>query len=167
MAGPQAHVWLCLPSHRLITSRLQQAWLELGQHHVRVSLLWATGAVDVPDLTFYLHLLSSDSGDIVAQQSELPRDVRGRTVRTSLWRRGTVHVTLGQLPVPASLTPGTYRIVCGLYDESPARPHLAPFPCVDSSEPPRCQRTPWTPEHIRVHLALVDTAAGSFALGAL
>ena len=66
------------------------------------------------DYTVFVHLLSSD-GAIVAQHDGEPAE---GLAATSIWMPGQDIRDEHRLALPADLAPGTYRLVCGMYDQA-------------------------------------------------
>ena len=65
------------------------------------------------EYTAFVHLLDAED-NLVAQLDWQPHDRIGR-LPTSMWRTGVPVVDSQQLPLPATLPPGEYRLIGGLY----------------------------------------------------
>jgi hypothetical protein len=77
-----------------------------------LGLSWRTLAPPATDYTTFIHVV--DGGNrLVAQQDRPPL---GGIVPTSLWRTGLVVPDEYQVPLPADLPAGRYRVLVGLYD---------------------------------------------------
>lgn len=75
-------------------------------------LTWRTLAPPAADYTTFVHVVDAENRP-VAQQDRRPL---GGIVPTSLWRTGLVVPDEYQVPLPADLPAGRYRILVGLYD---------------------------------------------------
>jgi len=63
------------------------------------------------DYTFFLHLIDAN-GQTVAQRDTL---LRAADYPTSHWRPYELAIDVADLPVPANLAPGKYRLDIGVY----------------------------------------------------
>ncbi len=106
-----------------------------------VTPAWDVRAALPADYTLFVHLLDP-SGRRVAQADVAPGG--GDDPRTSAWEPGRQIAVPIDLPLPAGLPPGEYRVVLGLYDATGAR--LAPQ-----------GGTPADPALAGPHALLVDT----------
>jgi hypothetical protein len=77
-----------------------------------VTLHWRADNDMASDYTAFVHLAGAD-GVPVAQDDAQPRQGR---YPTSVWQRGDEIADRHVLSIPASLPPGRYRLVTGLYD---------------------------------------------------
>lgn len=85
-----------------------------------VTLVWQTIAPPDVDYLAFVHLVSTETSEIVSQIDRLPVD---GLRPTSGWRVGEVLTDAYALPLPDDLPPGTYRVNVGLYDpDTGARP---------------------------------------------
>ena len=72
---------------------------------------WQSDEDGRDDLVQYLHLLHEESGEwFVYDQQPL-----GSRLPTRLWYRGFADTETWQVPLPADLEPGKYRVFTGLY----------------------------------------------------
>ena len=76
-----------------------------------VTLVWQTLATPARDLTGFVQLLDGE-GRLVTQAPDRPPGERP----TSAWLPGEVVSSTQSLSLPPDLTPGTYRLIAGVYD---------------------------------------------------
>ncbi len=95
--------------------RLQQAaWpqaLPAGQI-LPVSLIWRAQTLPAANYTVFLQLIAAD-GNLAAQHDAPPQ---GGYRPTKTWTQGEQIRDQHGLPLPASLSPGPYRLIAGLYN---------------------------------------------------
>jgi hypothetical protein len=77
------------------------------------TLYWQTTAPLPVDLTTFAHLVD-DEGNVVAQLDWLPQDSLGY-LPTTAWQPHRSVVDRQTLSLPATLSPGQYRLVVGWY----------------------------------------------------
>ncbi len=82
-----------------------------GQSQVTIRMYWQAIQPPADDYTVFVHLLDAQ-GQIVVQRDQQPT---GGQMPTSTWPRGYTVTDEVILNVPASLAPGTYRLVTGVY----------------------------------------------------
>lgn len=75
-------------------------------------LYWQSEAPVPLDYTTFVHL-RNEAGETVAQRDQPPL---AGAYPTSLWDAGDIIADEIQLPLPADLPPGRYRVVVGMYD---------------------------------------------------
>jgi hypothetical protein len=76
-----------------------------------LTLFWRAEQDILEDYTVFVQLLDSD-GKLVAQADSLPKDGLAPTM---LWHPGEIIADPHVLRLPASLSPGVYQIIAGLY----------------------------------------------------
>jgi 4-amino-4-deoxy-L-arabinose transferase-like glycosyltransferase len=94
-----------------------------------LTMYWRATASPPADYTAFVHLIDP-AGEVVAQVDRPPRDGR---YPTSFWVPGEVISDTFTLPVPATVTPGQYRLVGGMY----TWPDLARLPVVGPDGTPQ------------------------------
>ncbi len=94
-----------------------------------LTVYWQATAAPPADYTAFVHLLDP-AGEVVAQVDRPPRN---GWYPTSFWMPGEVVTDTFDLPVPASASPGEYRLVCGMY----AWPDLARLPVLGADGQPQ------------------------------
>ena len=77
-----------------------------------LTFYWQAQAVPERDYAVFVHLVN-EAGEIVAQVDSIPA---GGTRPTTGWRAREVITDSHNLPIPADLPPGPYRVYLGLYD---------------------------------------------------
>jgi hypothetical protein len=82
-----------------------------------LTLYWRPTAALDADFTVFVHVLDAQ-GRTVAQRDTPP--VGGRSP-TSGWQPGQIVIDPANVPLPAGLAPGTYRVVVGLYQPADGR----------------------------------------------
>jgi hypothetical protein len=85
---------------------------------LRVTLRWVVTHTVATDFTAYVHLLDGH-GHLVAQSDSQPDDGR---FPTRFWRQGDTIDDLHILQIPATLPPGPYTLVVGLYGTADHHP---------------------------------------------
>ena len=78
------------------------------------TLHWQAAAPQPVDYTVFVHLLD-EQGEKAAQLDWQPHDTAGLLPATA-WPVGRPVVDTQTLALPADLSPGSYRLVVGLYD---------------------------------------------------
>jgi hypothetical protein len=76
-----------------------------------VSLYWRSIRPVADDLTVFIHFLGQDGRPIVQADGQPV----GGVYPTSIWAPGEVVLDRHELMIPAGISPGSYRIVAGLY----------------------------------------------------
>ncbi len=96
-----------------------------GQSQVTIRMYWQAIQPPADDYTVFVHLLDAQ-GQIVVQRDQQPT---GGRMPTSTWPRGYTVADEVILNVPASLAPGTYRLVTGVYQPL----NMVRLPAVDAA----------------------------------
>jgi 4-amino-4-deoxy-L-arabinose transferase-like glycosyltransferase len=95
--------------------------IEAG-HVLALRTFWSVEQPFEQDFFIFVHILDA-AGSTVAQRDTPPWQGR---FPTSSWRAGTLVVDVNDVPLPASLPPGDYTIVLGMFDPaSGARPPMS------------------------------------------
>ena len=76
-----------------------------------ISFSWRAESDGLEDYTQLLHFVHDEHGD----QWGYDQQPLGARLPTRLWYRGLVDTEIWQVPIPAYLAPGTYKVFTGLY----------------------------------------------------
>jgi 4-amino-4-deoxy-L-arabinose transferase-like glycosyltransferase len=112
---------------KLQGARILEDSAQLGQI-VRMALEWQAREPVAERYKVFVHLLGPE-GQVVAQRDSEPVD---GTRPTTTWEPGEAIVDRYGLWLPASLPPGEYRLVAGLYDAETGERSLACCPSTDA-----------------------------------
>jgi hypothetical protein len=85
---------------------------------VSLSVVWRSGATDMPPLTMFAHLLSSRDGTLVGQYDSPPRK---NQYPVDVWKIGEIVPDVMTIGTDASLSPGRYEIKIGIYTQNAQR----------------------------------------------
>lgn len=88
------------------------AW-QNNSEAVVLTLRWATNAYLKTDYTIFVHLVSPEGEQAIAQGDAPPM---GGRWPTSLWLPGVAINDAHTIPLPSELAPGTYHLLVGLYN---------------------------------------------------
>lgn len=86
--------------------------LEPAAGELKLGLYWRCETPPAVDYTTFAHVRNA-AGDIVAQQDRPPL---AGAYPTGLWDPGEIIADTMNIPLPAELAPGPYRLVVGMYD---------------------------------------------------
>jgi hypothetical protein len=95
----------------LLGSELEQTTVRPGDT-LTLRLYWLARAAPARDYTIFLHLIKPDDSGKVAQDDSQPGFGYNPTGR---WDPGEIVVDEHQVSIDPSVSPGTYRVVAGLY----------------------------------------------------
>jgi hypothetical protein len=110
LLGDESEVWYNLGQNIRLIGHKVNSTVEAGET-LRPRLYWQAQAPMDQDYIVFVHLLD-EGGNLRAQQDCQPQ--RG-DYPTSLWRLGEVIWDGHEIPLPADLPAGTYRLVAGMY----------------------------------------------------
>jgi hypothetical protein len=82
-----------------------------GEYRLEISLWWQVLAKTDRDYTVFIHLVGTE-GRVWAQEDKL---LQNDSRATSAWRVGEIVREEYELPLPADIPPGEYRVVAGVY----------------------------------------------------
>lgn len=106
------------PAGQFLGEAIQLQGAEMGEltagQPLTFTLYWQSVASVTTNYDIFIHLLN-EQGEIVAQADQQP--VAG-LAPTAVWRPGDVVRDPYQLPLPAELPAGVYRLTAGMYDKS-------------------------------------------------
>lgn len=94
-----------------------QFTIPADQNELRVILTWQAESSPPADYTIFVHLTAPD-GFVKAQQDQPPF---GGARPTSHWQPGETYADRYELTVDASVTPGDYLLLAGMYDPDTGR----------------------------------------------
>jgi hypothetical protein len=86
---------------------------QVGTRTLDLRFTWRVVSPPPQQAKVFIHLISEQSGEKVAQRDILPLDGQGDTRN---WQKGDYFQDVHSLPLPANLAAGRYRVEMGLYD---------------------------------------------------
>lgn len=86
---------------------------QVGTRTLDLRFTWRVSSPPPQQAKVFIHLISEQSGEKVAQRDILPLDGLGDTRN---WQKGDYFQDVHSLPLPSTLAVGRYRVEIGLYD---------------------------------------------------